>query len=312
MEIRGSTIVITGASSGNGKALALKLAQEGANLVLAARREDLLQELAFECELHGVRALAVKTDITKDEELRHLYTQALLFSPTIDVWFNNAGVLAMGEFSKTPWELCYQTLMTNLMGSMHAAHLIIPHFIKNGKGTLIHMNSLSAFIPTPHVVAYSASKMGLKGLSEALRYELTPYKDIHVCDVFATFLDSTGMDHAANFTGHKLAPPPPVLDPCDVADAIIKLIQNPKPSITLGVNSYLGRFARGVAPETLGKIMDKLTRFALKKSPKEPVTEGAVLEPTEKGAGIHGGWKGIGIFRRLKDSKAVETQNQLH
>ena len=307
MEMRGSTIVITGASSGNGKALALKLAEEGANLVLAARRGELLDELVFQCELYGVRALAVKTDITKDEELRHLYTQALLFSPTIDVWFNNAGVLAMGEFSKTPWELCYQTVMTNLIGSMHAAHLVIPHFIKNGRGTLIHMNSLSAFIPTPHVVAYSASKLGLRGFSEALRYELTPYKDIHVCDVFATFLDSTGMDHAANFTGHKLAPPPLVLDPCEVADHIIKLIKNPKPFIHLGVNSYIGRFARGVAPETLGRVMDKLTRFALKKAPKEEITEGGVLEPSETGTGVHGGWRGLGLFRRNK-----EKENPLH
>ena len=77
MEVRGSTIVITGASSGNGKALALALAKEGANLVLAARRDNLIKELAAECEAMGVRALAVKTDVTKDAELRHLYTQVI-------------------------------------------------------------------------------------------------------------------------------------------------------------------------------------------------------------------------------------------
>ena len=309
MEIRGSTIVITGASSGNGKALALALAKEGANLVLAARREHLLNDLARECEELGVRALAVKTDITKDDELRHLYNRALLFSDSIDVWVNNAGVLAMGEFSKTPWGLCHQLVMTNLIGSMHAAHLIVPHFIKNNKGMLIHMNSLSAFIPTPHVAAYSASKVGLKGFSEALRYELTPYKDIHVCDVFATFMDTTGLDHAANFTEHKLAPPPPVYDPCDTAAAIVKLIQHPKPSIYLGANSYIGRVAHALAPETLGHVMDKLTRFALKRSPHEPKTEGNIMEPVEKGTGVHGGWRKLGLFRKHPEASNEDTKN---
>lgn len=300
MEIRGSTVVITGASSGNGKALALTLAKEGANLVLAARREELLQELARECGAMGVKALAIKTDVTNENEMLNLYIKGLSLTGQIDAWINNAGVLAMGEFTATPWDVSKQIVQTNLIGSMHAAYLVTPHFRNNKRGILVHMNSLSAYIPTPHVTAYSASKLGLRGFSEALRYELSSFKDIHVCDVFATFLDSTGMDHAANFTGVKLAPPPPVIDPCDVAEAIVKLLKHPKPNIRLGANAYLGILARKIAPETLGKVMDKLTRLYYKKGPKESLTEGNIKHPVSRGRGVHGGWRGLGIFGRMK------------
>lgn len=312
--INGQYAVVTGASSGNGRATALRLAAEGANLILAARRLELLEEVAQECRSKGVRALAVEVDVTDMQDMRRLLTQALEFSDNaIDIWFNNAGVLALGSFTDTNPEISEQVIRTNLLGCINGAHLIIPHFIERGRGTILHMNSLSAFIPTPYVAAYSASKMGLKGFSDALRYEMSSYPDIHVCDIYATFLDTTGMDHAANLTGKKLAPPPPVYDPCKVADSVISLIKNPRDSVTLGLNAYLGRFSYALMPKLVGVMLNKATKLFLKSAPSEKVTEGNLFSPVWKGKGVHGGWKFFAAGRsKIHNMEDDRGKNSYH
>lgn len=296
----GQTVVITGASSGNGKAAALRFAQEGAHVVLAARREELLKDVAEECRKFGVKALAVPTDVTDFQQVKNLFQEALSLTGRVDVWVNNAGVLALGSFTETPPEMSEEILKINLLGCIYGAHVAIPHFIENERGVIITMNSLSAFIPTPYVAAYSASKMGLKGFTEALRFEMSKYKDIHVCDIYATFLDTTGLDHAANLTGKKVAPPPPVLDPCKVADVMVRLVKHPKNSVTLGMNAHLGKLVHFMAPGILGRGLAIATELLLKISPEERRTSGNIYHPVMEGKDIHGGWRALTYLKRLK------------
>lgn len=252
----------------------------------------------------------VKTDVTQEDEMLNLYEKALSLNDRIDVWINNAGVLSLGEFSAVPWKISKQTVMTNLIGPMYCAYLVAPHFKNNKQGIMIQMNSLSAYVSTPYVTAYSASKIGLRGFSEALRYEMSSYKDIHICDVFATFLDTTGLDHAANFTGVKLAPSPPVYDPCDVAQSIVKLIKKPKSNIHLGINSYVGITVHSLSPEFLGRFMSKMTHLYFKLAPKARYTGGNLISPLPDGNNIHGGWRGLGLLRRLKEKNHLQLRNQ--
>lgn len=285
-----STIVITGASSGIGKATALAFAKLGANLILASRSETLLQELASECEALGGNAVAITVDVSKRTSVQDLFEKALSFFGDIDVWINNAGVGAIGEFDHTPLEAQEQVIRTNLLGPLYGSYFVTPYFKKRGKGIIINTNSTGAFIGAPFSVSYSASKFGLRGLSEALRYELRDYKDIHICDVFASFVDSPGIKHAANYLEKEAKPAPPLVDPDEVAKAMVKLVQRPRTSIHLGSSDFIGRFGHLLMPGLTGKIMNKFEREYFKRAKKAPVTEGNLFEPDYEETSSHGGF----------------------
>jgi NADP-dependent 3-hydroxy acid dehydrogenase YdfG len=141
------TVVITGASSGVGKAMALELAQHGAKLVLAARRQDVLEELAGECKKRGGSALAVLTDIRSIESIRQLATTAYQFGGTIDVWINNAGVLAAGPLEEIPAEVNENVIKTNLLGYVNSAHTVLPYFKEQGYGIRSIISQLGGGFP---------------------------------------------------------------------------------------------------------------------------------------------------------------------
>src|SRR5690349_15289734 len=125
-------VVVTGASSGAGRAIAIEFANNGANLVLAARREEALKEVADECQELGARTLVVPTDTREAVSVQELAKAALAFTGEIDVWVNNAGVLAAGEFDNIPIEVNEDVILTNLLGYMHGAHAVLPYFKQQG------------------------------------------------------------------------------------------------------------------------------------------------------------------------------------
>ncbi len=273
-KFKGKTIVITGASSGLGKAIALTLAEEGANLILSSRRETILQEVASECEAHGGTAVAVKADVTKFKDMQNLVEKALDQFGSIDVWINNAGVLAAGEFTDTPLEVHEQVIKVNLLGPLHGTYAILPYFKQKNIGTIINTVSLGAFVPNPYSVAFSASKFGLRGLNDALRFELDRYPDIHVCDLNPVSIDTPGIKHAANFTGAELSSTPPLIDPFRVAEAVVSLIENPRPRIFVGEGARAEKFVHALFPNILGKSMAKLAESYFSRGKKAPDSSG--------------------------------------
>lgn len=277
-KIRGLNIVITGASSGIGKAIALSLAYAGANLVLASRREAILQDVASECESKGGRAIAIKTDVTNYEDIQNLMKKALDFYGSIDVWINNAGVLAAGEFTETPLEVHEQVLNVNLFGPLHGMYAVLPYFQERGAGQIINTVSMGGYVPNPYSVAYCASKFGLRGLTEALRYENAKYKDIHISDVNPAFIDTPGLGHAANYTGTEMPAVPPLYDPFQVADAVLSLIGRPRDSVMVGGTARAGRFAHFLLPTVVGKTMAKLAESYFKSGKKAKYTEGNLFD----------------------------------
>jgi short-subunit dehydrogenase len=114
----------------------------------------------------------VPTDVGDPEAVRQLARRAIDAFGKIDIWVNNAGVGAVGRFVDTPIELHDQVVRTNLFGYLHGAHAVLPHFVERGRGVLINNLSFGAWVPAPFAAAYSASKFGLRGLTEALRAEL--------------------------------------------------------------------------------------------------------------------------------------------
>lgn len=288
-QLKGATVVVTGASSGIGKATALAFAAQGANVVVAARRVRALGNVVQEIERMGGQALAVPTDVTDPNAVELLaHRAAEHFNGRIDVWFNNAGVGAVGAFSETPLAVHEEVVRINLLGCMHGAYAVLPYFKKQKSGVLINMNSAGAWLPTPYAVAYSASKFGLRGFSEALRAELTSEEDIHICDVFASFVNTTGFEHAANYTGHLLKPAAPVYSPLKVARTVVKLAQYPRPRRIVGWPVNLARLGYALTPAFSAFLMKRSLELYFKKAEPVPVTEGHLLTTSPKGQGIFG------------------------
>ncbi|RYY31313.1 MAG: SDR family oxidoreductase [Chitinophagaceae bacterium] len=283
-------IVITGASSGAGRAIALELAKKQTNLVLAARREKALDELAEECLSFGATARVVPTDVRNVNEVRHLAESATRISGVIDVWVNNAGVLAAGALEQLPAAINEQVIMTNLVGYINGAHEVLPYFKEQGYGTLINNISIGGWFPTPYAAAYTASKFGLRGFSEALKGELSAYSDIHVVDLYPPFLDTPGIQHAANYTGKRLMPAPPIYDPSIVANAVIKRIENPCERDHVVASSGFIRLAYALFPKLSRNITASGIRKYLKHADPIHTTPGNVLTTVEFGSSIHGGW----------------------
>ena len=284
------TVVITGASSGIGRATALAFANQGAKLVLASRQKEVLNEVVEVCDRLGAKAIAVVTDVGDAQAVKQLAKDACLFGGTVDVWINVAGIGALGEFNSIPIEVHDQIIRTNLIGYINGAHAVLPTFKKQGAGIIINVNSVGGFVALPYSVGYAASKFGVRGYSEALRGELQCYPGIHICDIYPSFVDTPGPEHAANYTGKKLKPMKPVTATSKVANTILKLAQEPKASTLVGGMAYLARlsalFAPNITRYSLVKIMDNY----FKQAEPVPVTNGSIFEPTGSNNKISGGY----------------------
>ena len=290
------TVVITGASSGGGRAAPLAFRARGATVIVAARRNEALQELVRECTEAGGTALAVPTDVTHPDEMLRLAKAAVGFSGRIDVWVNNAGVLAAGELTSTPVDVIRQVVETNLLGYIYGAHAVLPYFKRQGSGILINNISVGAWFPTPYASAYTASKYGLKGFTQSLRGELTHWPGIRVCDLFSGFLDTPGIHHAANYTGRALAPAPPVYDPRRVALAMVSLAQSPRNRMTTDLLAPALRMAHQLFPAISRRVTAGVIETYLKKADPETPNSGNVLSPLRFGTSVDGGW--TSRFRR--------------
>lgn len=290
-------VVVTGASSGIGRATALAFADDGADLVLAARERESLDTVAAECSAAGARVLVQPTDVTDADAVKRLAAAALERFGQIDVWINNVGIGAIGLFDQTPIEAHRRVIESNLLGHMHGAHAVVPHFRARGCGTLINMVSVGGWIPAPYAAAYSASKFGIRGFSEALRAELAELPDVHVCEVYPTFVDTPGVTHGANYSDHRLSPPRGLVDPRRVAQVLLSLSKKPRPSVYIGLGARPGIWAHAVAPNLVTRLMMRLTERALEHSEQRPHTDGNLFAPSS-GHAIDGGFGASRIASR--------------
>lgn len=281
-------IVIAGASSGIGHATALACAQSGASLVLAARGVEALDRVAQECERFGAEVLIVPTDMTDAAAVDALKHAAIDRFGHFDVWINIVGVGAVGLFDQTPIDAHRRVIETSLIGQMNGAHAALGHFRSQRRGTLIHMISIGGWVPSPYAAAYSAAKFGLRGLTEALRAEMSDLPDVHVCAVYPTFVDTPGISHGANYTGRNLKPPPPLLDPRVVANKIVALMDAPRATTPIGSIAWPARLAYAVAPETIGATSRWLIGAALKRDDRVGISDGNLYAPSV-GTEVDGG-----------------------
>ncbi|TGE28140.1 SDR family oxidoreductase [Hymenobacter metallicola] len=293
LSLRHAVVVITGATSGIGRATALTFAEHGATLVLAARRAHVLAEVVDECEELGARALAVPTDVTDAAAVQDLTKAALAFAGHIDIWVNNAGSGAVGRFEEVPLDAHERVIQLNLLGYLYGAHCALPHFRRQGYGTLINVISLGAWVPEAYTASYSASKYGLRGLMDTLRTELSNEPRIHVCDVHPSYIDTPGFQHGANYVGRVIKPAPPVFPAQKVADTIVAVAKRPRRTTMVGWPAYLLRWTYALAPGLIDHAGRRLFDTYFQQAKPAPVGENSLFEPNPAphGADISGGWR---------------------
>lgn len=283
-------MVLTGASSGIGRATVLRFAGEGGKIVLAARNKEALEEVAAECRKLGAEAQVVQTDVSKEQEVKHLAEEAVSRFGRIDVWVNNAAVIAFGSYEDIPPEDFRQVIEVNLFGYTYGAREAIKQFRKQGQGILINVGSVVGVVGQPFAIPYCISKFGVRGLGLALAQELTNEKDIHICTILPSTVDTPVYNTAANFTGRKISPPLAVTSAREVADTILELSRNPKNEVFVGKLTTLMRLGKFLMPTLFGKISYYKTVTREFQKQGIPATKGNLYEPDTNEAAVSGGW----------------------
>jgi short-subunit dehydrogenase len=283
-------VVIAGASSGFGKGVALELADQGAKLVLAARRTPLLEELASECERRGAKAVVVTTDVSDEEQVRQLADTAVSQFGSIDVWINMAGVGAIGRFEEIPLADHQRAIEVNVMGVVNGSYYALRQFRQQGSGTLINIASVAGRVPFPYYASYVASKHAVIGLGAAINQELrlNGERNIHVSTINPFAADTPWFDHAANYSGHKARQI--MLDPPEkVIESIVAATVDPKPEVSVGYKAKMSvashRISNRVTEHLVGNVNHKVL---IKDSPPQPPTAGSLHEPMLAGDTVEG------------------------
>ncbi len=168
MKLERKTAVITGASSGIGRAVALEMARRGANVVLAARRAELLEKVAEECRAFGVTATAVPTDVTKLEQCRRL----IQIAGDVDVLVNNAGFAIFDSIAEAREEDLRAMMETNYFGAVNCTQAVLPRMLARASGTIVNVASITGIMGFARMGGYCATKFAMIGMTEALRDEV--------------------------------------------------------------------------------------------------------------------------------------------
>lgn len=290
-KISDSVVVITGASSGIGRAAAMGFARQGAALLLAARGQEQLETIAKDCKRFTAHALVVPCDVCDFKAVEELAKTAMEKFGRIDVWVNNAAVTLFGRLEEAPLEHFRKVIETNLFGYIHGARAVIPHFRQQGSGILINNASMIGKLGSPYVSAYSISKFGIVGLSESLRQELLDAPNIHVCTVLPASIDTPLFQHAANYTGRAVKPLDPILPAEDVAQEIVKLAAFPKREVYVGGSGLMMSMLRSLAPGTAERMMARQVEKNHFTDAAADASEGNLYQPMPQWSCVSGQWR---------------------
>jgi NAD(P)-dependent dehydrogenase (short-subunit alcohol dehydrogenase family) len=176
MEFKGKKAVITGSSGGIGRAIAIALAREGADIVLASRNAAKMESVKKEIEALGQRAVAIQCDVSRDEDVLAMSDKALKTYGNIDILINNAAFGIRGSLEDVSLDDWRDIINTNLMGYVRNVHAFLRHFIERGSGYIINISSIQALsygaemLNTPYIT----TKAGIIGLSDCLSSYLRP------------------------------------------------------------------------------------------------------------------------------------------
>lgn len=255
--IRKKVVIITGASSGIGRACALAFAKEGCQLVLAARDIQKLGEVAGECRKLGAEALAVQTDISIEDECRNLVRMTVEHFGSIDILINNAGMSMRALFEHTAINVLKRLMDVNFWGAVYCTKFALPYLLES-KGSVVGISSIAGFKGLPGRTGYSASKFALNGFLETLRIE-NRKKGLHVLTCAPGFTASNIRNTALKEDGSIQKESPrdeaKMMQPEEVAAHIVKAIKKRKPLLILTTQGKLTILLNKFFPNWMDKMV---------------------------------------------------------
>jgi NADP-dependent 3-hydroxy acid dehydrogenase YdfG len=194
-ELAGRTAIITGASSGIGSATAVLLAREGARVVVAARRGDRIEALARELRETGAEALAVPTDVSRQEQVEALVRRTRQAFGGVDILVNNAGIMPTSRMVEARVEDWSRMVDVNVKGVLFAIGAVLPLMLEQGSGHVVNIGSLAGRRPFPGGTVYAATKFAVRALTWGMQLELSASHGIRVTDVQPGVVETELMDH---------------------------------------------------------------------------------------------------------------------
>lgn len=261
--MKGKVVVITGASSGIGKALAEKFAAEGSNLVISARQADKLNELKSSLEKFKVKVHSVVCDVSKEEQCKHLISEAVQQFSTIDVLINNAGISMRAVFNDLDLDVIRKVMDVNFWGAIYCTKFAMPYLLKS-KGSVVGISSIAGKKGLPGRTGYSSSKFALEGFLETLRTENLK-KGLHVLVACPGFTSSNIRQTALGSDGKAQGESPrdesSMMSSEEVAARIYKAVVQRKRDLVLTTNGkltvWLNKFFPGMMDGVVFKHMSK-------------------------------------------------------
>jgi NAD(P)-dependent dehydrogenase (short-subunit alcohol dehydrogenase family) len=302
--LENQVIVITGASSGIGRATARAAAQRGAKLVIAARGSEALDTTRAELEATGASVIAVPTDVADAAQVEALATRAMEHFGRIDTWVNDASVSIYGNAVDVEPTEYRRVIEVNLLGTIYGSIAAVKR-MRNSGGTLINVGSALSERAAPLQSAYAAAKHGVKGFTDALRVELEHDKvPVRVTLIKPASIDTPFFRHAATRMGVAPKPMPPVYAPDIVVDAILYAATHRVRDLSVGGGAAGLATLERVWPR-LADLQLKLAGFVTQRSDvPAPAADGNLYAGSRGPGTVRGGYRG----RRF----SLYTHYQLH
>jgi short-subunit dehydrogenase len=287
-------VLITGASSGIGRATAHQLSAQGARLVLAARSDETLEKTRQECVGRGAsEVLVVPTDVGDGDAVQALFDAALARFGRLDAVVAAAGVVAYGRFEDIPADVFDRIVTTNVLGTANVARAALRSFDDEHDGSVVVLGSVLGKIATPYMSPYASSKWAIQGLVRTLQIEARSRKNVHISLITPGGVDTPIYDQAGSYTGRPGSPPPPVISPERVARSVVAALDKPGRDIAAGPANLLMVTGFRLLPGVFDVLVGPMMRALGQGRQSVPANPGNVFEPDPDKEAVHGRWPHI-------------------
>jgi short-subunit dehydrogenase len=255
--MKNKVVIITGASSGIGRACAEKFGNEGAKLVITGRNETNLQETAQWLTNKGIEVLAIQSDVAIKEDCKRIIDETIAKYGKVDVLINNAGISMRAILNDTELSVIEQVMQINFYGTLYCTKYALPHLLKS-KGSIVGVSSIAGFVGLPGRTGYSASKFAMQGFLEALRTENLK-TGLHVmiaCPGFtASNIRNTALSANGNAQGESPLEEDKMMTAEEVAEHIYNGVINKKRQVILTTEGKLAVFLSKFFPKFIAKMV---------------------------------------------------------
>ena len=267
--MQGKIVIVTGASSGIGKALVYEFARRGAKIVMAARNLDELTNIEQDLKARGVESLPVRTDVTVEQDCKRLVDKAIERFGGLDILVNNAGISMRAMFDELDLEVIHRVMDVNFWGTVNCTRHAIPHLLAS-KGSVVGIISVAGFLGLPGRTGYSASKFAVRGFLNTLRVENLK-RGLHVLVAAPGFTASNIRKTALTADGSQQGESPRAEDKMMTAERCAKIIVD---GVAKRKREIVMTLVEGKISVFLSKwwpsLLDKLAYQHMAKEPDSP------------------------------------------